>query len=88
MLTHLSCNPTDYPIGPTPWFNCLQAFSAQSMQDSQVAVGQYSTTFSSPHAAGNIVLFADGHVDLIDNQWLTANQAIWNWKNTIPVEFP
>ena len=62
MVAHLACNPSDYPIGPTPWYNCYQAFSAQSMQDSQVAVGQYSTTFSSPHPAGNVVLFADGSV--------------------------
>jgi len=88
MVAHLGCNPQDYLIGPTPWYNCLQPFSAQSVTDSQVPVGQYCTTFSSPHPGGNVVLFADGHVDLIDNQWLTANQAVWNWKNTTPIPFP
>ena len=28
MVAHLGCNPQDYPIGPTPWYNCLQPFSA------------------------------------------------------------
>jgi prepilin-type N-terminal cleavage/methylation domain-containing protein/prepilin-type processing-associated H-X9-DG protein len=88
MVAILGCNPQDYAIGPTPWYNCLQPSSAQSMEDSQVPVGQYSTTFSSPHPGGNLVLFADGHVQLIDNQWLTANQSIWNWQNTTPIQFP
>jgi prepilin-type N-terminal cleavage/methylation domain-containing protein/prepilin-type processing-associated H-X9-DG protein len=88
MVAHLSCNPQDYPIGPTPWFNCLQAFSGQSMDDSQVAVGQYSSTFSSPHQGFNMVLFADGSVQSLDNRWLTANQSIWNWKNRTPISFP
>ena len=36
MVAHLGCNPQDYPIGPTPWYNCAQPFSAQSMADNQV----------------------------------------------------
>jgi prepilin-type N-terminal cleavage/methylation domain-containing protein/prepilin-type processing-associated H-X9-DG protein len=88
MVAHLSCNPQDYLIGPTPWYNCLQAFSGQSMEDSQVPVGQYSSTFSSPHPGVNVVLFADGSVQSIDNQWLTANQSMWNWKNRTPIQFP
>jgi prepilin-type processing-associated H-X9-DG protein len=88
MVAHLGCNSQDYPIGPTPWYNCAQPFSAQSMDDSQVPVGQYCTTFSSPHPGGNVLLFADGHVATIDNDWLTANQSIWEWQNTGIVEFP
>ena len=88
MVAHLGCNPQDYPIGPTNWYNCAQPLSAQSMQDSQVPVGQFDKFFSSPHPGGNLVLFADGHVQLLDNGWLMANQYIWNWQNTIPVQFP
>ena len=88
LVAHLCCNPQDYAIGPTSWYNCLQPFSGQSMADSQVPVGQYCTTFSSPHPGGNLVLFADGHVASINNQWLTANQSIWNWQNSTPLQFP
>ena len=88
LVAHLGCNPRDYAIGPTPWYDCLQPFSGQSMADSQVPIGQYCTTFSSPHPGGNTVLFADGHVQTIDNQWLTANQSIWYWQNTTPIQFP
>ena len=88
MVSHLGCNPQDYPNGPTPWYNCLQPFNAQSMQDSQVPPGQYCTTFSSPHPGGNVVLFADGHVQSLDNGWLTANPSVWNWQNTTPIQFP
>ena len=58
------------------------------MPDSQVPPGQFDQTFSSPHPGGNVVLFADGHVQSIDNEWLTANQSIWNWQNTTPIQFP
>ena len=34
-----------------------------------------------------MVLFADGHVQSIEHQWLTANQSIWNWQNTTPSQF-
>ena len=88
MVAHLACNPQDYPIGPTAWYDCIQPLSAQSMQDSQVPVGQFDQTLSSPHPGGNGVLFADGHVQLLDNGWLTANQNVWNWQNTIPLQFP
>ena len=30
MVAHLGCNPQDYPIGPTPWYNCLQPFSRRA----------------------------------------------------------
>ncbi|MGH7168926.1 MAG: DUF1559 domain-containing protein [Gemmataceae bacterium] len=88
MVTHLACNPQDYAIGPTPWYDCIQPFSAQSMPDSQVPVGQFDQFFGSPHPGVNLVLFADGHVQSIENSWLTANQAIWNWQNSIPIQFP
>ena len=88
MVAHLSCNPQDYPNGPTTWYDCIQPFSAQSMQDTQVPPGQMDQFFSSPHPGGNGVLFADGHVQFIDNGWLTANQSVWNWQNTAPLQFP
>jgi prepilin-type N-terminal cleavage/methylation domain-containing protein/prepilin-type processing-associated H-X9-DG protein len=88
MVTHLSCNPQDYPIGPSPWYDCIQPFSAQSVSDSQVPVGQFDQYFSSPHPGTNLVLFADGHVQGIENSWLTANQAIWNWQNNLPIQCP
>ena len=88
MATHLGCNPQDYPIGPTPWYDCIQPFNAQSMQDMQVPVGKFDQFFSSPHTGGNLVLFADGHVQLLDNGWLTDHQYIWSWQNPVPVQFP
>jgi prepilin-type N-terminal cleavage/methylation domain-containing protein/prepilin-type processing-associated H-X9-DG protein len=88
MVAHLGCNPQDYLNGPTTWYNCLQPFTAQSMEDWQVPQGQMTQTFSSPHPGCNVVLFADGHVDSIDNQWLTANKSIWNWRNSTPISFP
>jgi prepilin-type N-terminal cleavage/methylation domain-containing protein/prepilin-type processing-associated H-X9-DG protein len=88
MTAHLGCNPQDWPNGPTMWYDCIQPLSAQSMQDTQVPVGQFDQFLSSPHPGGNGVLFADGHVQLIGNGWLTTNQYIWNWQNTIPVRFP
>jgi prepilin-type N-terminal cleavage/methylation domain-containing protein/prepilin-type processing-associated H-X9-DG protein len=88
MVAHLGCNPQDYADGPTSWYDCLQPFSAQSMPDSQVPPGQMDQTLSSPHPGGNGVLFADGHVQWIDHGWLTANQSVWNWQNTAPLQFP
>jgi prepilin-type N-terminal cleavage/methylation domain-containing protein len=88
MVAHIGCNPQDYSVGPTPWYNCAQPFSAQSMEDRQVPQGQYCTTFSSPHPGFNLILFADGSVQSINHQWLTANQSIWNWKNRSPIQFP
>jgi prepilin-type N-terminal cleavage/methylation domain-containing protein/prepilin-type processing-associated H-X9-DG protein len=88
MTAHLSCNPQDYSVGPTPWYNCQQPLTAQSMRDSQVPVGQFGQFLSSPHPGGNGVLFADGHVQLLDNDWLTANPNVWNWQNTLPLQLP
>lgn len=88
LVSHLACNPQDYPIGPTPWYDCLQPLSAQSTQDSQVPVGQFDQYLSSPHPGINLVLFADGHVQGIENSWLTANQVIWSWQNTVPIQLP
>lgn len=87
-VTHLGCNPRDYSIGPTPWYNCLQPFSAISMLDDEVVVGQYCTTFSSPHPGGNLVLFCDCHVQMISNEWLTSNQDIWYWRNPTTITLP
>lgn len=88
MVSHLGANPVDYPIGPTPWYNCLQPFSAQSMTDEQMTPGQYCTMLSSPHPAGNPTLFADGHVQTVGNDWLNANQASWFWQNNTLIELP
>ncbi len=88
MVAHLACNPQDYASGPTPWYDCIQPLVAISVSDSQVQQGLWDQTLSSPHAGGNQVLFADGHVQLISNEWLTANQNVWNWRNTNPLQFP
>jgi prepilin-type N-terminal cleavage/methylation domain-containing protein/prepilin-type processing-associated H-X9-DG protein len=88
MAAHLGCNPQDYPNGPTNWYDCIQPLSAQSMMDTQVPQGMMDQTFSSPHPGGNGVLFADAHVQLMDNGWLTANQNVWDWQNNIPLQFP
>jgi prepilin-type N-terminal cleavage/methylation domain-containing protein len=88
MVTHLGCNPQDYAIGPTPWYNCAQAQLADSMLDDQVPVGQYSTAFSSPHYNGNPSLFADCHVQTLTNVWLTNNQNVWNWRNVSSITLP
>jgi prepilin-type processing-associated H-X9-DG protein len=88
MVCHLACNPQDYQIGPTTWYNCGQPFTAQSMQDSQVPPGQMLLGLSSPHPSANLLLFADGHVQALDHGWLTANQNIWNWYNSSPIQFP
>jgi prepilin-type N-terminal cleavage/methylation domain-containing protein/prepilin-type processing-associated H-X9-DG protein len=88
MVGHLSCNPQDYPMGPTPWYNCIQPTSCQSVPDFQVPQGSPDQTFGAPHSEGNGVLFADGHVQFLSNQWLTANQSVWNWQNATPIAFP
>jgi prepilin-type N-terminal cleavage/methylation domain-containing protein/prepilin-type processing-associated H-X9-DG protein len=88
MVAHLGCNPQDYANGPTPWYNCIQPLVALSTSDSQVPQGLWDQTLSSPHPGGNQVLFADGHVQLIRNEWLTANPNVWNWQNTTPLLFP
>jgi hypothetical protein len=88
MVTHLGCNPQDYTFGPTPWYNCQQAQVGVSMFDDQVPIGQYSTTFSSPHFGGNPTLFADCHVQTLTNEWLTSNQNIWTWRNVTSITLP
>ena len=88
MVAHLGCNPQDYPIGPTPWYNCLQPFSPTSMLDDEVPVGQYCNTFSSPHPAGNPALFCDGHIQTLDNAWLTDNSGVWYWRNPTTITLP
>jgi prepilin-type N-terminal cleavage/methylation domain-containing protein/prepilin-type processing-associated H-X9-DG protein len=88
MVAHLACNPEDYPTGPTPWYNCVQPLSALSVADNQVPAGLFDQTLGSPHPAGNVVLFADGHVQTLANQWLSANQSIWNWQNSTVIQFP
>jgi prepilin-type N-terminal cleavage/methylation domain-containing protein/prepilin-type processing-associated H-X9-DG protein len=88
MVAHLACNPADYGTGPTPWYNCIQPTSCQSIPDGQVPQGLPDQTFGSPHPGGNVVLFADGHVQLLENNWLTANPSIWNWQNRTLVGFP
>jgi prepilin-type N-terminal cleavage/methylation domain-containing protein/prepilin-type processing-associated H-X9-DG protein len=96
LLTHLGVNPLEYSYGPTTWFNCNNATGGTSMLDSDVPLGAYLTpnsysppVLSSPHPGGNLVLFADGHVQSISNDWLTANQnVVWSWTNTTPLELP
>jgi prepilin-type N-terminal cleavage/methylation domain-containing protein len=88
MVSHLNCNPLDYPVGPTPWYNCNIPTGLQSTTDTQVPVGQFCTALSSPHPGVNIVLFADGRVNSLDHQWLTGNQEIWNYQNSTPIQFP
>jgi prepilin-type N-terminal cleavage/methylation domain-containing protein len=88
MVSHLGCNPQDYATGPTTWYNCAQPFSAQSVPDSQVTPGQPNQYFSSPHPEGNVVLCADGHVQMIAHAWLTANPNVWMYQNESPLELP
>jgi prepilin-type N-terminal cleavage/methylation domain-containing protein/prepilin-type processing-associated H-X9-DG protein len=88
MVGHNGCNPQDYANGPSTWYNCNQAQGTQSVPDSQFPQGQMSQYFSSPHPGVNVVLFADGHVQSITHQWLMANQSVWNWRNTAPLQIP
>ncbi len=87
-ITHNACNPQDYAVGPSPWYNCNQPSSWLSMPDSQVPPGQFSQFFSSPHPGVNVVLFADGHVQTITHDWLSANPNVWNWRNNTPLMIP
>ena len=88
MVSHVGCNPRDYPDGPTAWYDCLQPFDTRSMPDGQVPPGQMDQAFSSPHPGVNGVLFADGHVQMIPHDWLSANPSVWNWMNTTPLQMP
>jgi prepilin-type N-terminal cleavage/methylation domain-containing protein len=96
LLTHLGVNPAEYGYGPTTWFNCNNATSGTSMGDKEVALGSYLSpntynppVLSSPHDAGNLVTFADSHVQLITHDWLTQNQnKVWSWMNDTPLSPP
>jgi prepilin-type N-terminal cleavage/methylation domain-containing protein len=89
MVSHLGCNPLDYDRGPTTWYNCLQPFTGLSTDDRFVPQGQLAQLFSAPHAAGNVVLFADCHVQPIEHTWLSTHwKSAWNWMNETPVEAP
>ena len=92
MVAHIGCNPKDYAIGPTYWYDCmLQPHHCQELiADSQVPIGQYCTTFGSTHPGGNLVLFADGHMQKsLDDAWLTA-QLIHSGigKSSTPIQLP
>ena len=78
LLTHLGVNPMEYSYGPTTWYNCNNATGGASVPDNQVPLGAYLSPnsysppdLSSPHAGGNLVLFADSHVQSVSNDWLT-----------------
>lgn len=88
MVAHLACNPQDYATGPTPWYNCGQPFSTQSVPDEQVPPGLPDQNLSSPHPGVNLVLCADGHVQPIEHAWLSANPGAWFYQNDTPLELP
>lgn len=97
LLSHLGVNPQEYGYGPTTWFNCNNATGGNSVPDLQVPTGiaylvpnSYSPSeLSSPHLPGNVVLFADSHVQAVANDWLTQNQnQVWSWMNTTPLQLP
>lgn len=87
MLSHMAMNPSSYtqqmPWGPSPIGGTS---SGMSTPDNQAQMG---SGLSSPHPNVNIVLFADGHVTTMANQWMsTSGQMMWNWMNTNPIQFP
>jgi prepilin-type N-terminal cleavage/methylation domain-containing protein len=96
LLSHLGVNPQEYGYGPTTWYNCNNATGGASMPDNQSPLGAYLTpnsyspaNLSSPHPAGNLVLFADSHVQPVSNDWLTQYQnQVWSWMNTTPIPVP
>lgn len=96
LLGHLGVNPTEYNYGPTTWFNCNNSTGGNSVPDNQAPLGAYLTpnsystsVLSSPHPAGNTILFADGHVQTIPHSWLTQYQnQVWNWQNATPLTLP
>ena len=93
LLSHLGVNPAEYGYGPTTWYNCNNATGGASVADSQAPLGAYLTPnsynppdLSSPHPGGNLVLFADAHVQAVPNDWLTQNQnQVWSWMNSTPM---
>jgi prepilin-type N-terminal cleavage/methylation domain-containing protein len=96
LLSHLGVNTTEYGYGPTTWYNCNNATGGASVPDSQAPRGAYLTPnsysppdLSSPHPSGNLVLFADAHVQSIPHDWLTQNQnQVWSWMNGTPMSPP
>jgi prepilin-type N-terminal cleavage/methylation domain-containing protein len=96
LLSHLGVNPAEYGYGPTTWYNCNNATGGDSMPDSQASAGAYLTpnsyspsNLSSPHPSGNLVLFADSHVQSITHNWLTQYQnQVWSWMNATPIQIP
>ena len=96
LLSHLGVNTLEYGYGPTTWFGCNNATTGTSVPDQQVPLGAYLTPnsyfppdLSSPHPGINLVLFADAHIQSINNDWLTQNQnQVWSWVNTTPYPLP
>ena len=96
LLSHLGVNPAEYGYGPTTWFNCNNATGGDSVPDYQMQLGAYLTpnsysppNLSSPHSSVNVVVFADGHVQSVSNEWLTQNQnQVWSWINETPIQLP
>ncbi len=95
-ISHLGVNPVEYGYGPTTWYNCNNATGGSSVPDSQFPKGAYLSPnsysppgLSSPHTGVNVVVFADGHVQAVGNDWLTANQnQVWSWMNPTPIALP
>jgi prepilin-type N-terminal cleavage/methylation domain-containing protein/prepilin-type processing-associated H-X9-DG protein len=96
LLSHLGVNPAEYGYGPTTWYNCNNATGGTSVPDRQVPLGAYLTPnsysppdLSSPHTGGNLVTFADGHVQSITHDWLTQYQnQVWSWMNATALPLP
>jgi prepilin-type N-terminal cleavage/methylation domain-containing protein len=96
LLSHLGVNPSEYGFGPTTWYNCNNATGGASMPDNQSPLGAYLTpnsyspgNLSSPHPSGNLVLFADTHVQSVAHDWLTQYQnQVWSWMNPTPIPLP
>jgi hypothetical protein len=96
LLTHLGVNPVEYGYGPTTWYNCNNATGGTSVPDDQVPLGAYLTPntynppdLSSPHPGGNLVLFADSHVQSVVHDWLTQYEnQVWSWMNKTPIQLP
>ena len=96
LLSHLGVNPAEYGYGPTTWYNCNNATGGTSVPDNQAPLGAYLVPntynppdLSSPHPNGNVVTFADGHVQSAPHDWLTQNQnQVWSWLNSTPITLP
>ncbi len=96
LLTHLGVNPVEYGYGPTTWLNCNNATGGASVPDFDAPTGAYLAPnsysppgLSSPHPGGNVVVFADGHVQVVGHVWLTQHQnQVWSWMNDTPLELP